>query len=206
MNYQNLFRTILSLIFIFFYAGCITEKKIIELPKEIKKDYLIYPAPMGSETYSLNLFMTKVMDRCQAKAIKDQNSSVYVKHYRNYIHIDFHEISDFRNGSYLLKKKSKEKLICITPIIKEQAGLYIVVTGHANDNKNKQKNQHLSDDRAISLAELLFNAGIRDEIFAKGCSDNKANPENMDKYNKIIDRKINIYIYPNKTNIINHCK
>lgn len=202
---QNLFRHFFSLIFLIFYFGC-TPTKQVELPKEEKKDYLIYPVPMGSEAYSLNLLMTNIIDNCQAKALKDQNSSIYVKHHTNYIHIDLNDESDFRNGSYVLRDNAKSKLSCIAPIIKRQTGLYIVVTGHANDHKKQQKNQHLSDDRAITLAELLFNAGVRDEIFAKGCSDKKSDPNNKDKYNKMIDRKIYIYIYPNKTDIINHCK
>lgn len=196
MNYKKLFHPTLSLIFIIFYMGCVTKKQV-ELPKKDKEDHLIYPAPMGSETYSLNLLMTKIMENCQAKDLKDQNNSIYIKHHGNYIHIDLNEDNDFRNGSYFLKKESKEKLSCIAPIIKEQNGLFIVITGHAHDNKDKQKNQHLSDNRAISLAELLFNTGIRDEIFAKGCSNNKPTTK---------ERKINIYIYANKTNITNHCK
>ncbi len=207
MNYQTLFRLAFTLIFIIFYAGCSTKKQILpQVKKSDEKDFLAYPAPLGSETYSLNLLMTKIMENCQAKATKDQNNSIFVKHYKNYIKVDLNDKSDFRNGSYVLRKNAKEKLTCIAPIIKEQTGLFIVITGHANDNKDNQKNQHLSDNRAISLAELFFNAGIRDEIFAKGCSDKKSDSTNVDKYDTVIDRKIDIYIYANKTNIINHCE
>jgi outer membrane protein OmpA-like peptidoglycan-associated protein len=207
MNYQKLYYPTFTLIFIIFYIGCSTKKQIVEPKiKSDEKEFLAYPAPMGSETYSLNLLMTKIMDSCQAKAVKDQNNSIFVKHYRDYIKIDLNEKSDFRNGSYVLKKEAKEKLKCIASTIKQDNGYFIVVTGHASDNKESQKNQHLSDDRAISLAELFFNEGIRDEIFAKGCSDKKPDTNNVDNYNKLINRRINIFIYANKSNIKNHCK
>ena len=206
MNHHKLFGLTFTLIFTVFYTGCSTKKQIEPQIKSDEKDFLVYPAPMGSETYSLNLLMTKIMENCQAKAVKDQNNSIFVKHYTDYIKIDLNDKIDFRNGSYILTKHAKEKLTCVAPIIKEQKGLFIVVTGHASDNKESQNNQHLSDDRAISLAELFFNEGIRDEIFAKGCSDKNPDTNNIDKYNKLINRKVYIYIYTNKSNIKNHCK
>jgi outer membrane protein OmpA-like peptidoglycan-associated protein len=191
MDYKKLFIIVVISAFTIFYTGC--SRKKVDIKKPEKTDV----EPVGINLYKLNNIVSKIKDNCQAKAFKDQNSSIFVQRYKSYIKIDLNEKNDFRNGSYVLTKSSKEKLSCITPIIKDESGFFIVITGHANDTKDKQKNQHLSDNRAISLAELFFNAGIRDEIFAKGCADKKLG-ENS--------KKINIYIYTDKTKIKNHCK
>ena len=192
MNYQKLF--FLTFIFIMLGNGCSMKQKSdqIDLQKQ-------QPA-IGSDEYKLNSILNEIKENCQAKETRDQNESIFVKSYDNYIKVDLNHKSDFRNGSYVLTKESKEKLSCISPILEEKKGVFIVITGHANDNKKKQQNQHLADNRAISLAELFFNAGIRYEIFAKGCSEKSSDT------NDSINRKIYIYIYADRSNIVNHCQ
>ncbi len=192
MNYQKLF--LLTFLFIIFGNGCSLKQK----PEQV--DVQKQQPVVGSDEYKLNLIINKIKENCQAKEERDQNESIFVKSYDNYIKVDLNNKSDFRNGSYVLTKESKAKLSCISPILKEEKGLFILITGHASDNKEKQENQHLSDNRAISLAELFFNAGIRDEIFAKGCSDKNSDAD------EDINRKIHIYIYADRSNIVNHCQ
>ena len=183
MNYQKLF--FLTFIFVAIFNGCSTKGK---------------NQPIKNINNELNLLQNKIIQNCQAKNKKDQNGSIFIKIKNNTLEINLNNKSDFRNGSYVLSQESKEKLYCIIPVVKEKKGLFILITGHANDNKNSRANQHLSDNRAISLAELFFNEGIRDEMFAKGCSDKSS--LKTDK----INRQINIYIYTNRSNITSNCK
>jgi len=119
------------------------------------------------------------------------------------LHLNLGETSDFRNGSYIVLKNSNEKLKCIMPILKEYSDLYIVITGHADSKNETSKKQHLSDNRAITVAEEFFDAGVRDEIYVKGCSDKTLE---IDAYHKFSGKKVNFYIYADKSNIKNHCK
>jgi len=198
MNYQKIIYFILLTIFTIFYTACSTKK--VELPKEKKQ---VEKAPIGSDRYKLEILLKKFVKKCHAKTIIDQNSSMYIKQYPHYLHINLGNKNDFRNGSYIVLKESKDKLNCIIPILKKYDDLYIVITGHADSENDSSKKQHLSDNRAITVAEQFFDAGIRDEIFVKGCSDKTLG---IDYYHKFSGKKINLYIYTNKSNIKNHCK
>jgi outer membrane protein OmpA-like peptidoglycan-associated protein len=197
MNHQKIIYFIILTIFTIFYTACSTKK--VELPKEEK----IEKAPIGSDRYKLEILLKKLVDKCEAKTIYDHNNTMFVKQYPTYIHLNLGNKDDFRNGSYIVLKESKEKLKCIIPILKEYDDLYIVITGHADSKKETSKKQHLSDNRAITVAEEFFDAGIRDEIFVKGCSDKTLE---IDAYHKFSGKKVNFYIYADKSNIKNHCK
>jgi len=197
MNYQRLFYFILFLIFSTFYHGCSTKK--VKLGKET----VIEKPKIGSINYKLNLLSDKFIKNCDAKTMYDQNGSIYTKQYPTYIHINLGKEDDFRNDSTIVNEEAKAKLSCIIPILKEEKNLYIVITGHAASKGDSSKKQHLSDNRAITVAEEFFDAGIRDEIFVKGCSDKTLD---IDVYHKFSGKKINLYIYVDKSNIKNHCK
>lgn len=198
MNHQNKFYFILLLIFTIFLTACSTKK--VELPKEKQLE----KAPIGSDRYKLEMLLKKIVDKCGAKTIYDQNGSMFVKQYPAYVHINLGKKDDFRNDSYIITQGAKEKLNCIIPIIKTEDKSYIVITGHSDSKTDdSSQKQHLSDNRAITVAEQFFDAGIRDEIFVKGCSDKTLE---IDAYNKFSGKKVNLYIYVDKSNIKNHCK
>jgi len=169
-------------LFLFLYTGCsIKNKKTLDI---------------NSDKYKINLIISKIVKNCQAKVLKDDEGSIFLANKNSYLQIDLNEKRNFNKNSTILNENSSEKLSCIIPIIKENSGTNIIITGHARSSKKSKINQHISDDRAISVAEEFFNLGIRDEIYAKGCSDKK------DKENG----QIEIFIYMDKTHIINHCR
>ncbi len=178
---QSIYFTFLS-IFLLIYIGC-SEKEIKQID-------------INSDKYKIDLLLSKIIDNCQAKTIKDNENSIFVENKNQYLSIDLNEKRDFNPHSIRLNENSKEKLSCIIPIIKENKGVSIIITGHANESNNNKKNQHLSDDRAISVAEQFFNEGVRDEIFAKGCSNKKEKKNGQ----------VEIFIYLDKANIKNHCR
>jgi outer membrane protein OmpA-like peptidoglycan-associated protein len=197
MSYQKIIYFILLTIFTTLYTACSMKK--VKLPKEenVKK------VEVSTINYKLKKLSKKFIENCKATPIYDNNGSIYIKEYPNYLHINLGKEDDFHNDSTIILEEAKEKLNCIIPILKDEDKLYIVVTGHADSKTDKRKKQHLSDNRAITVAERFFDQGVRDEIFVKGCSDK---PLEIDTYSKFTGKKINLYIYSEKANIKNHCK
>jgi outer membrane protein OmpA-like peptidoglycan-associated protein len=157
------------------YTACSVKAVAVKVPK-VKKNHKL--------------------DKIEQKITENCGNSLVIKNYNSYIKLGLNSNNDFRKGSYVLKMEAKEKLMCIADVLKNQNKLFIVITGHANDSNDNHKNQNLSDNRAISVAELFFNLGIRDEMFAKGCSFKIP----------LTQREVKLYIYSNKSNIQNHCR
>jgi outer membrane protein OmpA-like peptidoglycan-associated protein len=133
-------------------------------------------------------FMQNIDKICHIKTKQEKNDSLKVL---------LDEENNFDRFSDKLSKQSYKKLLCISDILlRNPKQLYIVITGHATESSTPSENQHLSADRAITVAELFYTQGVRDEIFAKGCADK----------NPTTQREIKIFIHEDKSTIKNHCK
>ena len=150
------------------------------------------------KTYILEELTTKLKDICHAKVQNEQNqdtnNSILIQHYETYIKINLDTKGDFKHNSYTLTIEAEDKLNCIIPPIEEEKELSIQIVGYA-----KAPEQHLSDERAISVAELFFNSGIRHEIYAKGCLETKQEIDTK-------KRTLSIYLYPGNQYLKNHCE
>jgi flagellar motor protein MotB len=158
----------------FLLVSC-SSKKIEKPTKKIEKK--IQP------TNRLKKLSEDIKQSCQTR----------VKQHDEYLQINIHKYQSFHKGSHILSKKTKEYLQCIIPFIKDEKDIIIKLNAYSSD-KDKKQAQNISDNRAISVAELFYNSGIRDEIFAKGCTKSS------------YDADIRIFIYPKKKYFKNHCK
>jgi flagellar motor protein MotB len=93
----------------------------------------------------------------------------------------------------------------IVSILKKYPHLVVQVVGHS-DKTTESNNQDLSDNRAISIAEILYNLESRNETYAKGCSDKKPLFTTFQKGESISNARIEIYLYSNKGSMIDHCR
>ncbi len=92
----------------------------------------------------------------------------------------------------------------IVTILKKYPHLVVQVTGHS-DKATEHDNQDLSDNRAISIAEILYNLESRNETYAKGCGDKKPLFTTFEKGESITNARVEIYLYPNKEKMVDHC-
>jgi outer membrane protein OmpA-like peptidoglycan-associated protein len=148
----------------------------------IKNKNKVEQVIVNEPPYKLRGLTDKLKKYCQIKKIKLQ---------KEYLHLVIDSDKNFYKKSTLLTKDTKENLECLISFIKEEKDTIIEVLAYS-DEKKKKKAQNISDNRAITVSELLFNKGIRSEIYAKGCT-------------KELSNNIDIYIYPNKENMINQC-
>ena len=94
----------------------------------------------------------------------------------------------------------------IANVIKQYPHLIIQVTGHTDSHEENTKHQDLSDNRAISIAEILYKLDAKNETYAKGCGDKKPLFFSTDKEDTLSNARVEIYIYANKAKMIDRCK
>lgn len=93
----------------------------------------------------------------------------------------------------------------ITKIIKKYPHLVIQVTGHS-DKATEHDDQDLSDNRAISIAEILYRLEARNDTYAKGCGDRKPLFTTFSNGESISNARVGIYLYGNKEKMIDRCR
>ncbi len=94
----------------------------------------------------------------------------------------------------------------ITDIIKKYPHIIIQVTGHTDTKEETKKHQDLSDNRAISIAEILYKLDAKNETYAKGCADKKPLYSDTSKDDALSNARVEIYLYANKEKMVDHCK
>ena len=93
----------------------------------------------------------------------------------------------------------------ITKIITKYPHLVIQVIGHSN-KATENNHQDLSDNRAISIAEILYKLEARNDTFAKGCGDRKPLFTTFNSGESVSNARVEIYLYGNKEKMIDHCQ
>ncbi len=94
----------------------------------------------------------------------------------------------------------------ITDVLKKYPHIIIQVTGHTDRHEEAKNHQDLSDNRAISIAEMLYKLDTKNETYAKGCADKKPLFLDTDKESALSNARVEIYLYANKEKMVDRCK
>jgi len=146
------------------------------------------------------------------RRIQEQNDDkpIYVLVTDRYLKISFNLIKMFVRTDTNLNDEATYYIEKLIPILKRYPNIIIQVIGHAYDEGTQKEMQHYADLRAISVAELLFNSGLKQEILAKGCSDfipkEKCDLTKPHTLCSSKNRRVDIFIYTDKADIITKCR
>lgn len=141
---------------------------------------------------------------------EEENRPVNLLLTDKYLKISFYLTQMFGRTETILNDETQYYLQKIAPILSKYPGILIQVIGHAYDEGKPDQMQHYADLRAISVAEYLFNNGLKQEILAKGCSNfiprvqcDLTKPHTLcsDK-----NRRVDLFIYTDKADLITKCK
>ena len=94
----------------------------------------------------------------------------------------------------------------IADTLKRYPHIVIQLTGNTDNDEQSQDFQELSDNRAITIAEIFYTKDSNNEIFAKGCNHNKELVKATPKDNRFSNAPIHIYLYANKEKMLDPCK
>jgi len=106
--------------------------------------------------------------------------------------------SPIENAIYIVEE--------ITDILKKYPHIIIQVTGHTDKHEDSENHQDLSDNRAITIAEILYKLEAKNDTFAKGCSDKKPLFSDKETDDALSNARVEIYLYANKEKMIDRCQ
>ena len=82
----------------------------------------------------------------------------------------------------------------------------VQVTGHTDSRGSHSYNKTLSEQRASNVGNIIYNSGVQNQIFSKGCSFDKPVAPNDSASNMGLNRRVEVYLYPNQESVIDTCK
>ena len=124
-------------------------------------------------------------------AALDPNNDIIVSKTNTYVKIMFRDRMMFASGSSNLQSRAKSKVKKVGQLL---ANYPQTVVGY---------NQKLSKRRADSVSNLLSMNG---KPYTKGCSYDKAIAPNNSAKNKALNRRVEVYLYAEQSNMSDPCR
>jgi len=138
-------------------------------------------------------------------AEKRTDKDIIVSKTNNYVKITFREAMMFPTNSSTLTASAKYKVKKMISVLREYPSTIIQVVGHTDNRGSHSYNQRLSEKRADSVARLIKNSGIANRVYKKGCSFDKPVVPNSSEENMALNRRVEIFLYPDESFVVNQC-
>jgi outer membrane protein OmpA-like peptidoglycan-associated protein len=135
----------------------------------------------------------------------NQDSDIIVTNNDQFVKITFREAMMFPTNSYKPTASARYKLKKMIGILRNYPTTIIQVVGHTDNRGSHSYNQKLSEKRAASVANFIRNSGIQNRIYKKGCSFDKPIVPNSDEKNMSLNRRVEIFLYPDESFVVNQC-
>ncbi len=139
-------------------------------------------------------------------AEQDSNKDLIVSNTDRYVKIMFRDDMMFRTNSAVPTPSAQAKINKLSPVLQKYPNTIIQVVGHTDNRGTYQYNLRLSEARAKSVANSIKRSGISNPIYAKGCSFSKPIAPNTNSINWALNRRVEVYLYPNRESVIDPCR
>lgn len=139
-------------------------------------------------------------------AEQDASNDLIVSNTDNYVKIMFRDDMMFATNSAVPTSQAQAKIAKLTPVLEKYPTTIVQVVGHTDSRGTFAYNQTLSLKRAKSVGNTIQNSGIANAIYSKGCSYTKSIAPNTTQANMALNRRVEIYLYPNAESAINPCE
>ncbi len=161
--------------------------------------------------YSLDKQAQEVADAMQTQvsqnekeAIKDQD--IVVTKHEHYVKITFKDSAMFATNADRPSPQAREKIVRLVDVLKNYPDTIVQIVGHTDSRGSYDYNLKLSQRRAFSVANILKNLGVTNKIYARGCSYTKPLVPNDNPEDMAMNRRVEIYLYPNEESVIDACR
>jgi len=140
-------------------------------------------------------------------AEQNSNNQLVVSNTDKFVKIMFRDPMMFRTNESIATPSAQAEIRQMIPALQKPAyaNMIIQTVGHTDKRGSFQHNQALSEARASSVGQTLQNGGISNNMFSKGCSFSKPVAPNDSSANMALNRRVEIYLYPNQASVINPC-
>ena len=136
-------------------------------------------------------------------AALDPNNTIIVSKHPNYVKIMFRDRMMFATDSANLQASARNKVQKVGQLLANYPQTVVGVAGFTDNTGGYDYNQRLSQRRAQTVGNLLSMNG---RPFTKGCSYEKAIVPNNSARNKALNRRVEVYLYADKSNMTDPCR
>ena len=139
-------------------------------------------------------------------AALDPNQDLIVSNTDNYVKIMFRDDMMFETNSENPTYTAGTKIAKITSVLQKYPNTLVQVVGHTDSRGSHAYNLTLSEKRASNVGNIIDSTGVQNQIFAKGCSFDKPIAPNTSDTNMGLNRRVEVYLYPNQQSVIDVCR
>ncbi|BAF72979.1 OmpA family protein [Sulfurovum sp. NBC37-1] len=139
-------------------------------------------------------------------AYLDPNQDLIVSNNGRYVKIMFRDRMMFPTGSSRLTSSASYKVGKVGKILREYPQTIVQVAGFTDDRGGYDYNYRLSRNRAKTVSDRLYREGINNPSYVTGCSYNKPLVPNNSERNMALNRRVEIYLYPNNDVRVDPCR
>ena len=136
-------------------------------------------------------------------AALDPNNDIIVSKTNAYVKIMFRDRMMFAVDSANLQYNAKNKVKKVGQLLANYPQTVVGVAGFTDNTGGYDYNQRLSQRRANSVSNLLSMNG---RPYTKGCSYDKAIVPNNSAKNRALNRRVEVYLYANSSNMTDPCR
>lgn len=135
----------------------------------------------------------------------DPNRDIIVIKTPNYVKIIFRDRMMFKVNSATPQSSAQNKINKVGMVLQQYPQTIVQVAGFTDNSGSYGYNQDLSERRAENVAYQFANAGASN-VSSIGCSYNAPVAPNTTASNKSLNRRVEVYLYPNTNVQINPCQ
>ena len=139
-------------------------------------------------------------------AYLDPEQDLIVSNNGQYVKIMFRDRMMFPTGSSRLTRSASYKVGKVGEILRQYPQTIVEVAGYTDKRGSYDYNMRLSEERAKSVAERLYATGIQNHSYVTGCSYSKPLVPNTSEKNMALNRRVEVYLYPNNDVRANVCR
>ncbi len=146
---------------------------------------------------------TEVNNSPNAEATSDED--IIVTKNDRFVKITFRDKMMFPTNSAILTSTANYKVNKLIGVLQNYKDTIIQVVGHTDNRGTHSYNLALSQKRAHGVGNLIVDSGIRNPVFKRGCSYDKSVAPNNSAENMGLNRRVEIFLYPNQEFVVDQC-
>ncbi|MBD3793807.1 MAG: OmpA family protein [Campylobacterales bacterium] len=135
----------------------------------------------------------------------DASNDLIVSNTDKYVKIMFRDSMMFETNSAIPTPSAQSKIGQLFPVLQKYPNTIIQSVGHTDSRGSYQYNMQLSEARARSVGNTISQNNLPNPLYSKGCSFSKPVASNTSEINMALNRRVEIYLYPNQESVIDPC-
>lgn len=138
-------------------------------------------------------------------AVLNTDNDLIISNTQTYVKITIRDKMMFKTNSSTPTQSASLKINKISNVLQRYPNTLVQVVGFTDNAGTYEYNQELSEKRASNVGDIIYNSNVNNQVFSKGCSYNNPVIVNTSKENMALNRRVEIYLYSDKNQVINAC-